>query len=95
MYRVLLLFVIVIATSCTNIRDTKISAPNSHKVLSKICHKLDSSSAKSLKYRYRLILMAYEDLETRKNIIKLYGIRYEDITFQDLIEHKNISKLKK
>lgn len=95
MYRVLLLFVIVIATSCTNIRDTKISAPDSHKALQEICKNLDSSTAKSLNLNYRYILMDYEDKEQRKYIIEDYGIRYEDISFSDLIEHIQSSRVVK
>ena len=88
MKRFLFLLLITAVASCTNIRDTKISAPDSHKALMEICQELDSSTSNKIKEKYKSILK-YSEMEENGKIliISIYGIRYEDISFSDLIDY--------
>ncbi len=90
MKKVLFLFIGFIIASRTDLSKVKISSRDSHITLEKICKEVDNITASKLRTRYKIILMQSETIENGKvAIISKYGIRYEDLSFKDLIENLN------
>lgn len=69
--------------------DVKISAKDSHHALYEVCKGLDESTKTKLHREYKHILAWSErkSKSSRMYIVEDYGIRYEDISFRDLINH--------
>lgn len=70
--------------------DKKISSPNSHIVLDRICGDIDSTTCNQLRFKYKLLNIVKEnEVKGAAYFQVYYGIRYEDLTFRDLIESKD------
>ncbi|MCW5516152.1 hypothetical protein [Muriicola sp. Z0-33] len=87
--RILIIIITVLSlVGCTNNIKKRISDKDSHKVLMKLKNEEGLEPIyNELTSEYRKILM-YHEIGNKGDmaIIIQYGIRYEDITFEDLID---------
>ncbi|MGN7513670.1 MAG: hypothetical protein ACTHOM_04795 [Allomuricauda sp.] len=95
---VLIFGVILYNTFQSSDLETKIIEKDSHLALNRICKTLDVETCKKLKEEYKKLLLIVNpgpiNPRIRRNlgssksrIISIYGIRYEDISFNDLLNY--------
>ena len=91
-----ILFLSLIIFNCSNKLDSKISSKDSHKILDEICLKLSSSSCEKLRWEYKYTIARSQKGKEGLIAITLdYGIRYNDLSFNDLLNHINKEMLSK
>tara|TARA_R110000751_G_scaffold29688_3_gene76157 strand:+ start:742 stop:1038 length:297 start_codon:yes stop_codon:yes gene_type:complete len=94
MKKILLFALIVCVFSCKDNLDYKLIDEDSHEIRDRICEDLEDLKCVKLKEYYKIIIGFENSNEKDKAILEFYGMRYNDLTFRDILNRIEVDNSK-
>ncbi|MFD2915545.1 hypothetical protein [Psychroserpens luteus] len=94
MKKVLLFALIICTFGCKDNLDYRLVDEDSHEIRDRICEDLEDLKCIELKEIYKIIVGFENSDDKDKAILEFYGMRYNDLTFRDVLNRIEVDNNK-